>query len=378
MRIGFITTSRIPSKTANSIQVMKVCHAIQSLGVDVHLWVPDFDRADWEALAENYGLAQHFAITWLPFKRWMKQYDFCLRAVREVRDWGGEAVYTWALQAAVAAGLQRLPSVMEFHDFPMGRIGPHLFRTWMRQRGKKLVLCTTRALADGLIDDYGYHLPDEILQIAPNGTDLERYANLPDPGEARKSLGLAEGFTVGYSGHFYPGRGMALLTRIAAGMPHIRFLWMGGQEADIAPWVNDLADKGIHNVTITGFIPNSRLPLYQAAADCLVMPYGKKISGSSGGDISRVINPMKMFDYLACGRAIIASEIPVFHEILNDGNAIFCDAENPGEWINAIQTLADDPTLRARLAGNGRRDAARYTWQMRAQTTMDKLSLLLS
>jgi glycosyltransferase involved in cell wall biosynthesis len=108
------------------------------------------------------------------------------------------------------------------------------------------------------------------------------------------------------------------------------------------------------------------------------MPYGKKISGSSGGDISRVINPMKMFDYLACGRAIIASEIPVFHEILNDGNAIFCDAENPGEWINAIQTLADDPTLRARLAGNGRRDAARYTWQMRAQTTMDKLSLLLS
>ena len=378
MRIGFITTSHIPSKTANSIQVMKVCHAIQSLGMDVHLWVPDFGRADWEALAENYGLAQHFAITWLPFKRWMKQYDFCLRAVREVRDWGGEAVYTWALQAAVAAGLQRLPSVMEFHDFPMGRIGPHLFRTWMRQRGKKLVLCTTRALADGLIDDYGYHLPDEILQIAPNGTDLERYANLPDPGEARKTLGLAEGFTVGYSGHFYPGRGMALLTRIAAGMPHIRFLWMGGQEADIAPWVNDLADKGIHNVTITGFIPNSRLPLYQAAANCLVMPYGKKISGSSGGDISRVINPMKMFDYLACGRAIIASEIPVFHEILNDGNAIFCDAENPGEWINAIQTLADDPTLRARLAGNGRRDAARYTWQMRAQTTMDKLSRLLS
>ncbi len=378
MRIGFITTSRIPSKTANSIQVMKVCHAIQSLGEDIRLWVPDFGRSDWEALAENYGLSQPFPITWLPFKRWMKQYDFCLRAVRQVQDWGGEAVYTWALQAAVAAGLHRLPSVMEFHDFPMGRIGPHLFRTWMRQRRKKLVLCTTRALADGLMEDYGYHLPDEILQIAPNGTDLERYANLPDPGEARKALGLAEGFTVGYSGHFYPGRGMALLTRIAAGMPHIRFLWMGGQEADIAPWVKDLADKGIHNVTITGFIPNSRLPDYQAAADCLVMPYGKKISGSSGGDISRVINPMKMFDYLACGRAIIASEIPVFHEILNDGNAIFCDAENPSEWTTAIQTLADDPTLRARLAGNGRRDAAKYTWQMRAQTTMDKLSRLLS
>ena len=377
MKIGFITTSRIPSKTANSIQVMKVCHAVQSMGVDTHLWVPDFGRSDWDSLAENYGLAQPFQITWLPFHRWMKQYDFCLRAVREARGWGAEVIYTWALQAAVAAGFYGLPSVMEFHDFPMGRIGPHLFRTWMGQRGKKLLLCTTRALADGLMNAYGLRLPDEILQIAPNGTDLERYADLPNPSKARKALTLEEGFTVGYSGHFYPGRGMALLTRIAAGMPHIRFLWMGGQEVDIAPWVQDLADNGIHNVTITGFIPNNQLPLYQAAADCLVMPYGRKISGSSGGDISRVINPMKMFDYLACGRAIIASDIPVFHEILNDGNAIFCDADQADDWIRAIQTLVDDPTLRASLAGNARQDAAQYTWQDRAKIAIDKLENLL-
>jgi glycosyltransferase involved in cell wall biosynthesis len=378
MKIGFITTSRIPSKTANSIQVMKVCHAVQSLGMDIHLWVPDFGCSDWDSLAENYGLARPFQITWLPFQRWLKQYDFCLRAVNEARKWGAKVIYTWAIQAAAVAGFYGMPTIMEFHDFPMGRIGPHLFRIWMGQRGKKLLLSTTRALADGLMHDYRLRLPDEILQIAPNGTDPERYAHLPDPVEARKALALPEGFTVGYSGHFYPGRGMSLLTRIAAGMPHTRFLWMGGAEADIAPWKKALADKGIHNVTITGFIPNSRLPLYQAAADCLVMPYGKKISGSSGGDISRVINPMKMFDYLACGRAIIASDIPVFHEVLNDENAIFCDAEQAGGWMRAIQTLADDPARRAALASKAKRDAAQYTWQQRAKRTMDKLGNLIS
>ena len=84
---------------------------------------------------------------------------------------------------------------------------------------------------------------------------------------------------------------------------------MGGRPEDIAPWQAKLAQDGLNNVTITGFIPNSRLPLYQAAADILLMPYNRSISGSSGGDIARVINPMKMFDYLASGRAIAASDI---------------------------------------------------------------------
>ena len=176
----------------------------------------------------------------------------------------------------------------------------------------------------------------------------------PYPEEARKQLGLRDGFTVGYSGHFYPGRGMELLTEIARLLPEVNFLWMGGRQEDIAPWQETLAEQSIHNVTITGFIPNSRLPLYQAAADVLVMPYGKKISGSSGGDISRVINPMKMFDYLAAGRPIIASEIPVFHEILTKETAIFCEPENAQDWAKAIQDLQDNPEKRAQMGASAK------------------------
>jgi glycosyltransferase involved in cell wall biosynthesis len=373
MKIAFISTSIVPSKTANSIQVMKVVQALKQSGQDVRLWLPEFKKSDWANIADTYGLSTGFDVIWLPFSSGFKQYDFSLKAVAASLNWGAEVVYTWALQAAVLARLIGKPTVMEFHDFPMGRNGPLLFNIYKRFRGKKLTLCTTRALAEGLEKQYKMLFSEDELQIAPNGTETERYSNLPQPQRARQELGLKDGFTVEYSGHFYPGRGMDMLTEIARLLPEINFLWVGGNQEDIAPWQESLAKLSINNVTITGFIPNRRLPLFQAAADVLVMPYGKNISGSSGGDISKVINPMKMFDYLASGRPIITSEIPVFHEILTEMTAIFCEPENAAEWAKAITALKKDSEKRIQMSLRAKESAGKYTWKNRARLTLQKL-----
>ena len=377
MRIGCITTSIIPSKTANSIQAVKVCHALKQIGHDIHLWVPEFQRAHWDEIAEIYGITDQFEITWLPFSKRLKQYDFSWRSVRSAINWKAEVVYTWALQAAFFANLQKVPVAMEFHDFPMGFMGPKLFQLLMRLRTEKLILTTTLALAQGIEERYDLRFDSGILQIAPNGTDPERYNDLPNPNKARNSLGLKNGFTVGYTGHFYSGRGMDLLTTIARSMPDINFLWVGGQEKDIAPWHAELYAQSIHNVTITGFISNSRLPMYQAAADILVMPYGKKIEGSSGGNIARVINPMKMFDYLSTGRAIIASNIPVFHEVLNEKIAVFCDPDNANDWVSAINKLSRNTNLRLSMQEAALDAAKTYSWKNRARVSIDKLEKIL-
>ncbi len=377
MKIGCITTSIIPSKTANSIQAVKVCHALKQIGHDIHLWVPEFQRAHWNEIAEIYGITDQFEITWLPYAKRLKQYDFSWRSVRSAIKWKADVIYTWALQAAFFANLQKVPIAMEFHDFPMGFMGPKLFQMLMRLNTKKLIMTTTRALAKGIEERYDLRFDPDNLQIAPNGTDPERYHDLPNPDKARKSLGLKNGFTVGYTGHFYPGRGMNLLTAIARSMPEVNFLWVGGQEKDIAPWQAKLNAQSIHNVTITGFIPNIRLPMYQAAADILVMPYGKKIEGSSGGNIARVINPMKMFDYLSTGRAIIASNIPVFHEVLNDKIAVFCDPDNVKEWASAIKNLSMNDNLRLTMQKTALEAAKSYSWKNRARASIDKLEKIL-
>ncbi|MCD6355924.1 MAG: hypothetical protein J7L66_01455, partial [Anaerolineaceae bacterium] len=171
MKIGCITTSIVPSKTANSIQAIKACHSLKQLGQDVHLWVPAFHQADWNEIAKIYGISEKFKITWLPFTKGMKQYDFSWKSVRAALNWGADVVYTWALQAAFFATLQKVPIAIELHDFPMGFMGPKLFKLLMQIKNKKLVMTTTRALAVGIEERFNFKFTSSNLQIAPNGTD---------------------------------------------------------------------------------------------------------------------------------------------------------------------------------------------------------------
>jgi glycosyltransferase involved in cell wall biosynthesis len=373
MRIAAITTSRIPSATANSIQVMKVCQSLQQLENEVKLWAPKFKTATWTELADRYGISIPFELEWLDFQKNLKQYDFCWKTVRAGITWEADVIYTWALQAAIFSVLRKKTTVMEFHDYPMGAMGPFWFRLFMRIPGNKIILTNTRALADGIQERFQLRIPEEILQIAPNGTDLERYQTLPNSSQARQQLGMAERFTIMYSGHFYPGRGMHLMLGLAQALPQFQFLWVGGQEKDLEPWKIRLQSQGIRNVTITGFISNSQLPLYQAAGDILLMPYQNEIAGSSGGNTVDIMSPMKMFDYLATGRTILASDFPVLHEILNDRNAVFCPPDDLNAWVKTIEELANDQPRRDQLARQAGKDAGLYTWKSRASQTIAKL-----
>ncbi len=121
---------------------------------------------------------------------------------------------------------------------------------------------------------------------------------------------------------------------------------------------------------MTGFVENSHLPLYQAAAEVLLMPYEKTIAGSGGGNSADICSPMKMFDYLAAGRAILTSDLPVFHEVLNDKNAVFCLPEDSEDWIKQLSMLIQNPSLRDALSKQARQDAELYTWKQRAEKAL--------
>jgi glycosyltransferase involved in cell wall biosynthesis len=124
----------------------------------------------------------------------------------------------------------------------------------------------------------------------------------------------------------------------------------------------------LSNVTFTGFVPNIDLPRYLAAADVLLMPYARSILGSSGSaDSAAVASPMKMFEYMAAGRAILTSDLPVIREVLDESFAAFAPPEDAPAWTAALQSLLADPARRAVLASNARREVEKYTWLARAQ-----------
>ncbi len=233
----------------------------------------------------------------------------------------------------------------------------------------------TQALADGLEQAYGRKFKPGEVVISPNGVDIERYKNLPLPGEARKALGFPEAFSVGYTGHLYPGRGMGLLVELARRFPLFQFVWVGGRPQDVESWKMQLAGQNIHNVTLTGFIENSRLSLFQAAMDVLLMPYEREISGSSGGNSADYCSPMKMFEYMACGRAIISSDLPVIREVLNETNALLCSPEDGQAWAQALGQLFVDDAKRGELGCRALQDVGQYTWLNRAQKALSNWDL---
>lgn len=371
MKIAFVSASEVPSIRANSIQVMKVSQAFVQMRQEVRLYVPAHGVApNVDNLADFYGLQQTFPVEWIPGNPRWKRYDFSWLAVRRAKDWGAQAVYVWPLQAAFAAQILGLPYWLELHEPPSGRLGPVIFRSLLGS-GRKCFLPITRVLAEMLRTRYPrFDSRHVTMHIAPDGVDMERYIGLPAPTIARQSLGLPEVFTVGYTGHLYPGRGMALLAGLARRFPQVNFLWVGGRAEDVAFWRGRLNDNGLTNVSLTGFIANSRLPLYQAAAEILLMPYERVVTGSSGGNTANFSSPMKMFEYMACRRAIISSSLPSITEVLNSTNAVLCPPEDEEAWAVALESLMVNAEQRERLAAAALADARQYTWLERARESL--------
>jgi len=79
---------------------------------------------------------------------------------------------------------------------------------------------------------------------------------------------------------------------------------------------------------------------------------------------------MKMFDYLAAGRAIMTSDLPVIHEVLGLSNAVFCPPDDADAWVQAFGDLLNDPPRIERLGREARKDAAAYSWDQRAAHAM--------
>ncbi|HVN15683.1 MAG TPA: glycosyltransferase, partial [Anaerolineales bacterium] len=327
MRIAVITNSRIPSLTANSIQAMKVTQALMQLDHDVRMFAPaEVNPVSKETLAAHYGLRRVPDLELLPSNKQLKRFDFILHAQGAAKRFHADLIYTWLPQSAVLGLWNGYPAVLEMHADVAGLMGAWWLRQFWKTRGRKLMTVTTSTLRNALERSTKIRFDDEAVLVAPNGVELERYQNLPSPAEARRQLNLPEGLTVGFTGHIYPGRGADLLFELAKQMPRVHFLWVGGTPELVESWRGKLREAALTNVTMTGFVQHERIPLVQAAADVLLMPYSRSIEASSGQDIAEVINPMKMFEYMAAGRAIVSADLPSIREVLNEGNAVLCEA----------------------------------------------------
>lgn len=385
MRIGYISAAALPSRRANSVQVMKMCQALAHQGHRVTLYAPEkVERSEPVAsLWRHYGVEPVFQVKWLPAPapESLRKYVYGLFAAAHCRwQFGANVVYARDLPGALMAALVGLPVIFELHDVPaaFGRSGSTLFAFLLRRRRLQRVVVTSHALKTHLGQTWPQLLEGLDVVVAANGVDLERFRNLPSTIKARATVGLddSETFVAGYAGHLYPGRGVDLILKLASSLPNVRFLVIGGNPPEVRSVRGQISHAELANVTLTGFVANEQLPLYLAACDVLLMPYQRRVEVASGRNTASWMNPLKMFEYMAASRAILASDLPVLREVLNDDNAILLDPEDVSAWRAALERAIREPEWRERFAWQAQRDVSSYSWRHRAERCLSGSSEL--
>lgn len=369
MRIDFLSAAEIPSQSAESIYVMKMCHALAQVGHEVTLYAREV-LGDAGDVFSRYDVDPIFQVV---LKRWPK-----------VR-WLGGPIYGLGVRRALSARIE--PDLLYARDIYSASLlvnkGVDLIyevhvppRNWPRRLLERRLLkravaliVTTQALAREYRRMFPALVPP-LLKIAPNAADaipLDR--DRADGNTAMETTGV----TVGYVGHLYPGKGMEVITAVAKRLPDIDFHVVGGTP----PWIEHWSGRAGPNVYFHGFKTQPELASLLDTFDIVLAPY-QEVVGGYGPRSQQSANwtsPMKVFEYMAHSKPIIASDLPAMKEILVHGEtALLCSSTDVDSWAQAIRTLQSDAVLRARLARQARITLEmNHTWKARARTVLEGL-----
>lgn len=385
MKICYITDYPIPSFRAHSFQIMKMCQAMIQNGHDITLITPYKDQNLPDVYSASfwrqYGIQQKFFIQPLPYLYTgrFSDYLFGWKTVWNALRLKADLIYTRFPGAAIFSAFIGTPTICEFHEVPQYKqsvdkrfaniYGPLLKRApWLLH-----YVVVTKALKMDLLKRYPNIFKDKKIVVAPDGVDLERFQHLPDRITARNLLNIdfPTNFVAGYAGHFYPGKGVEIIYQLASSNPQVTFLLIGGSREEVTSHRQRIRQKGLKNIILSGFVNNAELPTYLSACDALLLPNQLTPANHEYAYISRWTSPLKLFEYMACRRSIIASDLPVLREVLNDDNALLCPPDDLESWNRALRQCIHDVGLVEALVTQSRQDVDQYTWQNRVTHCLD-------
>jgi glycosyltransferase involved in cell wall biosynthesis len=379
MHVAQIMRIRVPHPIALSLHAFEVSASMSRMGHKVQLLVPagrppDLegdvpDPFDYYAIDRTFGFLR---IPYLPFRGLQRTFEAAAAVYARARCFDLCYVNDCARAALYSARLG-LRTVFHTHQYPPDSRGRRNLDTLFASRALVRVVTNTTALAELLHKNHSVSCD---VRVAHNGVDVTAFGRWSKE-EARKALGLPfDRPLVCYLGHLYPGRGVDELIEAARSIPDAVFLIVGGLASDLQNLRRRVPPPLPAHVRLMGFVPRAEVPQYLAAADVLVMPYTTRTTVYSGLDTTAVMNPMKMFEYMASGRPIVATRLPALGEVLTDGrNALLIEPDSAKAIGEAVRRLLVDRRLADRLGDHARQDAtARHSWDAHAGTILEGLT----
>lgn len=378
MRVLYTHSGNLRSPRANLIQVARMCQAFADSPADVTLFYPRYLLGNTLALDEVrsfYSLKNNvkirplttFLTPWLdrtplvPISKTLGYFFELPRLFARDKVGSNDVIYS---RCYLAAGFfstirQLLPRtrrpilLFEAHDLPTGVRANVL-------KGTDGVVAITEALKQDLVTKLG--IDHEKILVAPDGVPESWTQKYTSRREARGELGLdLEPPHVIYTGSL--GREvyadtLEILVEIARALEgEAQVIQVG-----TPPILKHRPNRLPRNLHFLGLHPLESIRIFQAAADVLVVPY------SSKKRYVKYMSPLKLFEYMAAGRPIVAFDLSVLREVLTDEvNAILIRPDDPLAMADGIRLVLADGELGLSIANEARQQAKAYTWEKRAK-----------
>lgn len=375
MRISYLSQSVLPTTAANAVHVMKMANAFSSLGHEVVLNVGNrsLRQLDSYILMERYGVETgRFQLRSHWFPR-VGLFGRLLYALSSACSWlisGVDLYYARHPHALLFAAITSRKFALEMHAPPAGALEAAILKYLFRRSNFAGLVVISQPLRNIFLSQYP-ELASASILVAHDGAD--EYSGTT--GELQPLRGRSAAFKCGYTGHLYNGRGIDIILGAAERLPDVDFHIVGGNPADVERWQSR---NTCSNVFFYGHQEPRCIPGLLSTMDVLLAPYQQKVAVAGGsGDTVQWMSPLKIFEYMAAGKSIVCSDLPVLHEILShEQTCLFVPPSDQHAWAAAIQRLRLDARLRVRLGEETLATfKASHTWTARAAEILRGLNV---
>ena len=349
--ILYLGRGRLQRSHANLIQLMHTASGFVQLGLKVQVILPPWPRR--LSLIKRFqeldvDPVPELSCSQLLHPRW-SFWPFVWKYKRHLQT--VKVIYTRVARISLALTRAGLTNHLEVHDVEAlsqkEQIKPIIAQ---HRKGLIRTLFPISQSAAQLLISAGA-IPERI-HIAHSGVKLEAYAGLPpfDPDNLNKPRVI-------HLGKLSPPRGLKIFQYLAE---------CGLCEINIISTDKDGIPNALHHPPV----PLSEVPAWYARSDLTLLPYQPDIATAA------TMSPIKMFEAMAAGRPIIASDLPTIREILrHEHSALLVNPHNLDAWVQAIHRLQQDRLLAVRLAANARAEANNYSWKRRASRIVRAMGL---
>ncbi len=371
MKIAYVTSVRLPTDRAHGYAIMKMCEEFAADGAQVELYVPTRKHGIKEDPFTYYGIKPTFSIRRLSATDFLgaseaSRIAFAMDHLTFLislfaHRFSDTIVYTRDYQIALFARAKRI--VLEIHSIPERTF---LFFRALARASKLVVI--SNGLKEALVQG---GVPAEKILVAPDAVDIAEYDITPSR-ELWRAYGVDPNKKIVlYTGHFYGWKGAETLANAARYIPdEVEVVLMGGVDRELADFKQSYASERVH---VIGYQPREKMPSITMTADILVLPNSARPKISS-----HYTSPLKLFQYMASGVPIIASDLPSIREILTNETAFWFAPDNEHALARKIEYVLSHPDEARIKATRAREEVRKYTWNTRARAILDHLGVAQS